>query len=244
MESQNEALFSDLFSYRFSLIEYESLDEDIIIEELKYYLIGIGTERNMINAILIDFYNFYGIDVMEETIINIPPLNPIISMFSFQPVSLFSIPASNQPIQLEPIHAESVQPFSMSLVNMLANSQANPQFNLFSAPPANSFQQNIHNSMINVLNLLLHGANPPQEDVRVTMDDNDFDNLKTITLEQSMDQDCTICLCSMDINEVVIELDCNHTFHKECIEKYFKEYSYKCPLCRKEAGKAKYDLPD
>ena len=233
MESQNEALFSDLFVYRFSLEENENLNETELIEELKYYLIGIGTERNMINTILIDFYHFYGIDVLDETIINTPPPNSIINMFSYQPVSLFSIPLSNQPISLLNIQPPN-QPFSL-----FSNPPSNQPFSLFSNPPAN-----VHNSMVNMINLLLNGANLPQEDVRVTMDDSDFDKLKTITLEKSMEENCTICLYLMDTDEVVIELDCNHTFHKECIEKYFKEYSYKCPLCRKEAGKAKYDLPD
>ena len=40
--------------------------------------------------------------------------------------------------------------------------------------------------------------------------------LKTKTLEDKHDDDCTICMGTMVKDEVVIELECLHTFHKDC----------------------------
>ena len=48
--------------------------------------------------------------------------------------------------------------------------------------------------------------------------------------------------CYNHINDNVTELNCKHTFHTKCIKEWLKEYDYKCPVCRKESGKPKYDL--
>tara|TARA_X000000950_G_scaffold248337_1_gene307308 strand:+ start:197 stop:436 length:240 start_codon:yes stop_codon:yes gene_type:complete len=42
--------------------------------------------------------------------------------------------------------------------------------------------------------------------------------------------ECPICLDSIiDVDKSVLK--CNHMFHKECIDKWFKK-SHRCPLCR------------
>ena len=41
--------------------------------------------------------------------------------------------------------------------------------------------------------------------------------------------ECVICLNEINKDEKV--LDCNHVFHKECIEKWMKEKT-ECPICR------------
>ncbi len=41
--------------------------------------------------------------------------------------------------------------------------------------------------------------------------------------------DCSICF--KEISEDQTVLKCDHTFHKECIDKWFKQ-SHHCPLCR------------
>ena len=87
---------------------------------------------------------------------------------------------------------------------------------------------------------------PPQqqqfEDVVVTLDDAEISKLKTFKLESSLESDCSICMEHMITDNVVTELNCTHTFHSECIQKYLKEYSYKCPICRSDVGKHKYNL--
>ncbi len=53
---------------------------------------------------------------------------------------------------------------------------------------------------------------------------------------------CSICLNEIESNKK--KLNCNHTFHEECIKKWFKspyadvDEPYKigsCPICRKES---------
>ena len=48
--------------------------------------------------------------------------------------------------------------------------------------------------------------------------------------------DCCICYDIITDQEGI--LSCDHIFHKECIEKWFKR-SHQCPLCRK----SKFDIP-
>ncbi len=46
---------------------------------------------------------------------------------------------------------------------------------------------------------------------------------------------CAICHCNYTINEYKRTLDCNHNFHKKCIDKWLK-MNLNCPLCRKDIG--------
>ena len=80
------------------------------------------------------------------------------------------------------------------------------------------------------------------QNVVVTMDDDDFEKLQTETLTCDHDSNCTICMSQMVKDEQVTTLKCNHLFHNECISPYLKEYNYKCPVCRTEVGKAKYNI--
>lgn len=44
---------------------------------------------------------------------------------------------------------------------------------------------------------------------------------------------CSICLSKFEAGEKVRELvDCNHCFHRHCVEKWLKGYRATCPLCR------------
>lgn len=120
----------------------------------------------------------------------------------------------------------------------------------------NSSQIGTPNSMINVLNSLLSSNNnfangnimpmpvgPSMfSDVVVSTDKKDLDSLKTIKLETNLDTDCSICMGHMEKDEEVSELRCTHTFHSECIKPYLLQYNYKCPVCRTEVGKAKYNI--
>ena len=50
---------------------------------------------------------------------------------------------------------------------------------------------------------------------------------------QRPEQECSICLDDM-FNTDTIALECNHRFHKKCINDWFKE-KHDCPQCRKYA---------
>ena len=46
-----------------------------------------------------------------------------------------------------------------------------------------------------------------------------------------MDNECSICLENIDINDLKI-LSCNHKFHADCINEWIKKKPI-CPYCRK-----------
>ncbi len=51
-----------------------------------------------------------------------------------------------------------------------------------------------------------------------------------IYLKQNIGE-CVICLDDIDIFENIKNLNCNHKFHKECIDLWLQEKNT-CPLCR------------
>jgi hypothetical protein len=111
---------------------------------------------------------------------------------------------------------------------------------------------NSHNHMVNIINSLFNGLESgvsgsgtmPNsfQDVVITVDDNDLEKLKSIKLESNIDTNCSVCMGHMVKDEMVTELKCSHLFHTDCIEPYLKQYNYKCPVCRAEVGKAKYNM--
>ena len=80
------------------------------------------------------------------------------------------------------------------------------------------------------------------QDIIVTVDDKDLENLKKIKLTKKLNLNCSICMDAMKKNDEIIELKCSHKYHANCILKYLKEYNHRCPVCRIEIGDAKYNL--
>jgi hypothetical protein len=136
-----------------------------------------------------------------------------------------------------------------------------PSFQIVSGNPGISVPFNIgsgnigSNSLDNLLNNLFQPMLPPlvnfgydtqmmqpMNDVRTTLDDEDSNNIKKVKVENKLEEKCSICMSSIDKDEESAELPCTHYFHSECIEPWLKEYNYKCPICRKEVGKPKYNL--
>lgn len=55
-----------------------------------------------------------------------------------------------------------------------------------------------------------------------------------------IDDDCIICMEKFESNQYKRVLDkCSHTFHKKCIDKWFKKNSgnMTCPICRENYNK-------
>ena len=120
--------------------------------------------------------------------------------------------------------------------NLLNNNYSG---NLPPAPP------NHQANLINALNQLLNIGNlapPPMEDVKATLDDSDMDTLEVKTAEEDLDITCSISMTKIKKGDKYVTLPCEHTFQESCIRTWLKEYNYKCPVCRKECGKPKYDI--
>jgi hypothetical protein len=87
-----------------------------------------------------------------------------------------------------------------------------------------------------------HVNNNILSNVVITTDEHDLETLKTYKLEDNLDIKCCICMGDMKKDEILLELNCSHTFHSDCIKPYLEQYNYKCPICRDEVGKAKYNI--
>jgi len=58
-------------------------------------------------------------------------------------------------------------------------------------------------------------------------------SLKDYLITDDMFEDCSICLDTLKRNDTVIQLDCDHLFHKACIKQWFNtKVNKNCPLCR------------
>jgi len=79
-------------------------------------------------------------------------------------------------------------------------------------------------------------------DVICTLDESEKNKLNKYILKKNTESNCNICLDEMKKNQKVIKLPCNHLYHYKCINKYLEKYNYKCPCCRIEVGKPKYNI--
>ena len=233
----------DLFAYRESLLDtFDS--ETIIIKELKYYLLDLHIDRNIINTIIYNFYQHFGIEMELDTIVQITI--PSDNMITFiDNIIRNNIVPIQEPEQyednnddLESLDDEDI-PQPQNNFQMIINE-------LFNQPIINNINNdNIHMQMVDMINVLMGGfnQNAPVEyvDVKVSTDPKVIDMLNIKILEEKLDYDCAICLSSMEKEEVVMELPCKHSYHKDCIEPYLKDYSYKCPVCRSEVGETVCD---
>jgi hypothetical protein len=105
---------------------------------------------------------------------------------------------------------------------------------------------NLVNVLSNIINIPLNDANSIplniQENVVCSLDHEDINNLEQYALENDHNEKCNICLADMLKDEQVTKLPCDHIYHCGCINEYLTNYNYKCPNCRKEVGKPKYNL--
>lgn len=269
MSENNDVTFNQLFEYRINLQDEYQNEEDII-KQLKSYLLDSNIDINQINMILFDFYKFFSIDISMEMIqgVDFPVseqnFESLLSSLEHQIEDAIDNEDTNEndelpelvPPQPQPvlffsnynINGPIIQPVLPPIFNNIFQNNIPLNLNnIFQNMDIPLNNNNVHNNMIDMINHFLDGiepllAQPNYENVKVATDEEDIMKLKTKTLEDKHDDDCTICMGTMVKDEVVIELGCNHTFHKDCIVPYLKDYNYKCPLCRKEVGKSKADI--
>lgn len=76
----------------------------------------------------------------------------------------------------------------------------------------------------------LEESNNDQELVR---NENQILNMSSVKFKnvKTKDNNCTICCTQFENNDSVILLNCNHIFHKECINEWI-HYKAECPLCK------------
>jgi hypothetical protein len=177
---------------------------------------------------------------------------------SFGPVSINSSVSINGSVQ-----PAIVSPNGSAQNPLLNGSAQNPLLNGSAQNHWLNGESINHGSFVTILNNLVSGLNGPAgpilingnlnmvnqfqtgnqfQNVVVSMDEKDIENLPSIKLESTLDTNCCICMGCMEEGEMVTKLDCSHTLHTDCITRYLEKYNYKCPVCRVELGKAKAHL--
>ena len=98
------------------------------------------------------------------------------------------------------------------------------------------------NNIFSGLNVANNNLN---EDVKIVLTNEEFNKLgrkKYKDVEKDGNESkCTICLNKIEDDEEIIQLECGHFFHINCIEKWLKKCSNKCPNCRVEVARG---VPD
>jgi len=101
----------------------------------------------------------------------------------------------------------------------------------------------LFNTAIDMFNIIL--TNPiinqqPMNDVKNVINTDELDKLPIKTLaevDNEKHKSCAICLDEYDKESQLRILNCEHSFHKDCIDKWLIECNYKCPVCRDDSNK-------
>jgi hypothetical protein len=228
--------FDELFAMRL-MLQDDFLDESLIIRELNSQLIFSGMPPLTIPTYLKDFYSSFGIEISIDTINEAIKPNPTDLINSF----FSTINFNEQTIEDDESSDENNDEETESIpLNPGQTLTLESLFSHIIGGVSQNIQISSHNNVISALINL--GTQSNQSDVVATLDETETDKLKRYKPETKLEEKCVICLLEQDVDNEVCELPCNHTFHSECIDQYLKEYNYKCPVCRKEVGKAKYNI--
>lgn len=95
---------------------------------------------------------------------------------------------------------------------------------------------NVYNGIYNINDLIMNINNQNEEEANQTITENDFNNsfiaYKYTNKNTNEITECSICIDTIQEEQEVIKLSCNHIFHHKCIKSYLLNYNNKCPLCR------------
>ena len=250
----NNELYDQISAVR--IVFQDTFENELdIIKELKIYLIESGFSHVEINQTLYNFYQHINIPILLETIEEItynsdPNINNfmelLINSSNYNTTQNNEINYTNGDTAIDN-QSDSDDDSDVDIINTPPNIEntIQPQFNTI----------NSQNNIINILNTLITELNNNNiviqinteqsqqfQNIVVTIDDEDYDKLTPEILSYDHDSSCSICMSNMIKNEKIISLNCNHTFHYDCITPYLKQFNYKCPVCRAEVGKPKYNI--
>lgn len=94
-----------------------------------------------------------------------------------------------------------------------------------------------------VVTMLLDGNDPtsgPPPATEATLKDLQRAAVDAQMLEPDGRAECTICICELALNDMVLHLPCKHWFHEECVLTWLRQHNT-CPVCRKAVTS---DCPD
>lgn len=225
--------FDELYAYRLQYQDYNE-DENYIIKRFKILLYNDGENMIDINHHIYNFYNHYNIN-------NI----------TLQHIESISIYENLNVSQLFQSMLQTISRFQLNENNDFNSDFLNNIFNNTTTILEENDQEYTNNSSTiyrnGNLNLWFstgYSYVPQQEDIPVTLNEEDYENLNIKNYTCSENNNCSICLCDMEKDDEYYEIKCNHYFHKDCLDTWITDYSYICPVCRKEIGKSQAHIDE
>lgn len=213
----NDSLFALKIYY-----EDEYNDEYQIIQKLKTELLNNGMTENNANNRLKEFYESFGSNIDITVFANIEPIQINDNDDNDE--------TDNDKTDNDDENENETDNIPIISINHIA-------FNI-----ANNNNQIQHISNNNLLFQILTHTVLQTDDVVSSLCEEDINKLNKYVLKDNLTDKCAICIDSMETTQEVIELDCKHIYHSQCISEYFTKYNYKCPCCKKEAGKPVYNI--
>lgn len=100
---------------------------------------------------------------------------------------------------------------------------------------SSSFENQNNQNNQNLNNALLESFTFTNNNNETVQEDNSLENhiVKRESIQSDLDNNCAVCLDSLDENNCVGELKCKHTFHYDCIKKWV-HISANCPICKND----------
>ena len=247
INDQNIELYNELFAYRI-MIQDETNDESHIIIELKLYL--LNKRFNNINNILLLFYQYFSINISRELIEN-TTFYIITNSINNSTSSIINNSTNSINNSTNSIIDNSTGSIidNSTIINSIENSNNENDDNRESQSDINNisnfFDQlfQISNRTRNYYdNFLDDNLLDNLDDVIVSLDNNDLNNLKTYSNDNKTNINCCVCLEDIENQEIICELNCTHKFHDKCIKYYLDKYNHKCPICRISTGNTKINI--
>ena len=206
--------------------EDEYSDEYQIIIKLKLALLNNGMTENDANNRLYEFYDSFGSNIDISVFANIELTQPVTIQMNDNNDD-DEDDEENDDEDDENIINHDLQIISINHIT----------FNI-----ANNNDQIQYISNNNLLFGILTHNILQTDDVVSSLCEEDISKLNKYELKDNLKDKCAICIDSMETTQEVIELDCKHIYHSQCIIEYFTKYNYKCPCCKKEAGKPVHNI--
>jgi hypothetical protein len=113
----------------------------------------------------------------------------------------------------------------------------------------NITQEEIRNSQIrlyilndilltNIINNFINN-NPLEEllledNTNTRLSEEEVNSISLITIEEELEDSCSICLERITIGSIIYRIPCNHKFHINCLKPHLINYNRYCPLCRND----------
>jgi len=248
--ASNIELYNELFAYRI-MIQDVTNDESHIIIELKLYL--INKRFNNINNILFLFYQYFSINITREFIEN--------AAFYIITGSINNSTSSINNTSTSSINNTSTSSINNSTTSIINNSTSSINNNDSVGDDSMNDINNLYGQINNIsdffdqmIQMSNRSGNPYYntfiddnilnnlDDVVVSLDNNDLNNLKTYSNDNKININCCVCLEDIKNQEIICELNCAHKFHDKCIKYYLDNYNHKCPICRISTGNTKINI--